>query len=165
MEIDNQEQESPATFRRKKVNATEAISTSKEITKTLEEKNSSPKPKHDIKDKLDIRRDSKEKLKQASSKQISNTGTTEVANGSGTLNKSRKKKAAPPPPVQQTPSQASKKESNDNNDVSSSSSISKSSGKRPSKKEKKQALSSFTVTTSNKEDCPFLAFKVKVRNK
>ena len=162
MEIDDQEQESPATFRRKKANATEAVSTSKQITKTLEEKSSSPKPKHDIKEKLAMRRDSKEKLKQASSKQISNTGTTDVANGSGTLNKSRKKKAAPPPPVQQTPSQAPTKESKDNNDVSSSSSISKSSGKRSSKKEKKQSSSLFTVTSSNTEDCPFLAFKVKV---
>ena len=162
MEIDDQEQESPATFRRKNANAKEAISTAKEVTKTLEEKNSSPKPKHDIKDKLAMRRDSKEKLKQVSSKQISNTATTEVANGSGTLNKSRKKKAAPPPPVQQTPSQAPTKESKDNNDVSSSSSISKSSGKRSSKKEKKQSSSLFTVTSSNTEDCPFLAFKVKV---
>ena len=79
MEIDDHEQESPATFKRKNANAKEAISTAKEVTKTLEEKNSSPKPKHDIKDKVEMRRDSKEKLKPASSKKISNTGTTEVA--------------------------------------------------------------------------------------
>jgi hypothetical protein len=95
---------------------------------------------------------------------IASTSTEVSNNGSGTLGRSRKKKAAPQPPAQQqkTTQQPSKVDiSKDGNDCSSSSSISKSSGRKISKKEKKNLSSSFAITTSGSEDCPFLAFKVK----
>ena len=163
MEIDDQEEESPSTFKRKKSDAHAAKNVATKDVKLSDDKDPASKAKKDIKSKLETRRDSKEKVKTTPSKQMGNP--SEVANGSGTLSKSRKKKAAPPPPTQQKSStQASKNDAKDNNDVSSSSSISKSSGKRVSRKEKKHSSSSssFAVTSSNSEECPFLAFKVKV---
>ena len=113
------------------------------------------------------RKGSFEKIRDSSSKLLISSTITEVPNnGSGTLGRSRKKKAAPQPPAQQqkTAQQPSKIDfSKDGNDCSSSSSISKSSGRKISKKEKKNLSSSFAMTTSGSEDCPFLAFKVKVR--
>ena len=164
MDIDDQDQESPSTFKRKKSDDHTAIDAATKDAKPSDDKEPAFKAKKDIKGKLETRRDSKEKLKATPSKQMGSP--SEVANGSGTLSKSRKKKAAPPPPTQQQCSkQASKNDTKDNNDVSSSSSISKSSGKRVSRKEKKQSSSSssFAVTSSNSEECPFLAFKVKVK--
>ena len=120
MEIDDQEQESPSTFKRKKSDDYTAIDAATKDAKPSDDKDPAFKAKKDIKGKLETRRDSKEKLKANPSKQMGSP--SEAANGSGTLSKSRKKKAAPPPPTQQQCSkQASKNDTKDNNDVSSSS--------------------------------------------
>ena len=104
------------------------------------------------------RRNSDVKTTESNSRQEGILDVFGASNGSGTLGRSRKKKAAPQPPATQQSDCSSK-----NNDCSSSSSISKSSGKKTSRKEKKHSSSSFAVSSSNYEECPFLAFKVKVR--
>ena len=160
MQIDDDEEENSSTVKRKKID----ISSTTKSIKAAKEKEMSPKYKKDILKSKDERRNSEDKAKESSSKPQVNTINSDATNGSGTLGRSRKKKAAPQPPTKQIPAHGPKNTSQDI-DCSSSSSISKSSVKKASKKDKKHSSSSastFAVTSSNSDDCPFLAFKVKV---
>ena len=153
--------ESSSTVKRKKIDPTQ--DSDPLAPDDVDEKE---KDKRDIMKTSKTRKGSVEKIRDSSSKLLISSTSAEVSNnGSGTLGRSRKKKAAPQPPAQQqkTAQRPSKVDfSKDGNDYSSSSSISKSSGRKISKKEKKNLSSSFAITTSGSEDCPFLAFKVKV---